>query len=270
MRIRLLSDLHLEFSSFKFYPVDCDLIILAGDIKEGGAFQWARETFGKDQSILYVPGNHEFYNQGDYYECNMRMHIQAAQYNILFDTSFSRCLFKQDNVHFLAGTLWTDYRLFSPKWEQWIAMSEVQRALNDYNCIEINRRKIEPKDFLKEHLECLENISAYSKKLQVEAPDDKIVIVSHHAPSIRSTLPRYLNDIVTAGFASNLENFILDHPNIKLWMHGHMHNSSSYEIGQCRVVANPKGYSRLVAYDGEKEVHRLENINFNPNLIVEI
>jgi len=34
----------------------------------------------------------------------------------------------------------------------------------------------------------------------------------------------------------------LDHPQIKLWTHGHTHHEFDYMIGECRVVCNPRGY----------------------------
>jgi hypothetical protein len=47
---------------------------------------------------------------------------------------------------------------------------------------------------------------------------------------------------MNGGYASDLSEFILDHENIKFWTHGHMHDPSDYEIGQCRVICNPRGY----------------------------
>ena len=41
---------------------------------------------------------------------------------------------------------------------------------------------------------------------------------------------------------SNLDNFILDNPQIKLWTHGHTHEDFDYRIGSTRVVCNPRGY----------------------------
>jgi hypothetical protein len=47
---------------------------------------------------------------------------------------------------------------------------------------------------------------------------------------------------MNGGYCSNLEEFILDHPQIRLWTHGHMHDPSDYMIGETRVVCNPRGY----------------------------
>lgn len=72
--------------------------------------------------------------------------------------------------------------------------------------------------------------------------DKKIVIVTHHAPSLKSISEEYKNDLLSAAFASNLEYLFERYPNIKLWCHGHVHNSVDYKLGNARVIANPLGY----------------------------
>ena len=87
--------------------------------------------------------------------------------------------------------------------------------------------------------------------------EGKTVVITHMAPSMRSVPERYATDIVSAAYASNLDELA---QSADMWIHGHMHASSDYEIGKCRVVCNPRGY-RLS--DG-----RGENLEFNPNKII--
>ena len=47
---------------------------------------------------------------------------------------------------------------------------------------------------------------------------------------------------MNGGYSSDLSEFILDHPEIVLWTHGHTHDPFDYEVGTCRVVCNPRGY----------------------------
>ena len=73
--------------------------------------------------------------------------------------------------------------------------------------------------------------------------DSKVVVVGHHAPSKLSTKPAYERDVLMNGaYSSDLSEFILDHPRIKLWTHGHTHNDFDYMIGSTRIVCNPRGY----------------------------
>jgi hypothetical protein len=73
--------------------------------------------------------------------------------------------------------------------------------------------------------------------------DKPVVVITHMAPSFMSVNEKYLHDTVTnGGYASDMSEFILDHDNIKVWVHGHMHNPVDYMIGDTRVLANPRGY----------------------------
>jgi predicted phosphodiesterase len=61
MKIRILSDLHLEFRHWTPPEADADVIVLAGDIHVGiHGVEWARRSFPLNP-VVYVPGNHEFY-----------------------------------------------------------------------------------------------------------------------------------------------------------------------------------------------------------------
>lgn len=47
---------------------------------------------------------------------------------------------------------------------------------------------------------------------------------------------------MNGGYTSDLIDFILDRPQIKLWTHGHTHEQFDYMLGTTRVVCNPRGY----------------------------
>jgi predicted house-cleaning noncanonical NTP pyrophosphatase (MazG superfamily) len=101
--------------------------------------------------------------------------------------------------------------------------------------------KFAPEDTVEYHRKMLE----YIKIVTTMMPEStqKYVVVGHHAPSKASTHPRYQNDTTMNGaYSSDLSEFILDRPQIKLWVHGHTHDSFDYMIGSTRVVCNPRGY----------------------------
>ncbi len=61
MKIRILSDLHLEFQDWVPPKSDVDIVVLAGDIHVGDhGIDWAPRSF-PPTPVIYVPGNHEFY-----------------------------------------------------------------------------------------------------------------------------------------------------------------------------------------------------------------
>lgn len=110
-------------------------------------------------------------------------------------------------------------------------------------------RKLRPGDTEKMFTATLKSIDKACRKF----PNKEIVVVTHHAPSIKSIPEIYLTDKSTPAFASNLEPFILDRPNIKLWCHGHIHTTCDYQIGNCRVICNPRGYIQLGEKTGSKD-----------------
>jgi hypothetical protein len=55
---------------------------------------------------------------------------------------------------------------------------------------------------------------------------------------------QYQNDYhMNGGFGSDLDDFIIDHPEIQVWTHGHTHDPFNYKIGNTRVICNPRGYT---------------------------
>jgi hypothetical protein len=88
--------------------------------------------------------------------------------------------------------------------------------------------------------------------------DHKIVVVTHHAPSFESVHEKYrtVNDWdYNYGFASYNEDVILDYPEIKVWVHGHMHDPFDYTLGETRVICNPRGY---IGYEPKARDYRLK------------
>lgn len=263
MKLRILSDLHLEFSKYVPPHADADAIILAGDIATGmTAFQWAADMFGGREPIIYVPGNHEFYHthmEAWYAEAAHR----AAEHGILLGDRLSYRLDKPGDapVRVLAATLWTDFALFGADRVQQCG-ELTQRALHDYRAIGYQGRVLRWTDTKAIHEQTLAWLKL--ECIKAAAAGEKVVVAAHHAPSLCSSAPQYERDPVTAGFASDLTDFIAEH--VDLFVHGHMHNSSDYRKGRCRVIANPRGYPLYKHNTNTK----FENPQFNPVLVVEI
>jgi Icc-related predicted phosphoesterase len=69
----------------------------------------------------------------------------------------------------------------------------------------------------------------------------KNIVVTHHAPSIRSIPEQYKRDVVSSAYASNLETVILMYQP-QYWIHGHIHIPLNYKVGDTTVLCNPQGY----------------------------
>jgi len=111
--------------------------------------------------------------------------------------------------------------------------------MNDYRKIRVSPKfsKLRSIDVAAIHRESLNWLAGI---LQQHAGKTNIV-VTHHAPSAVS-LPAYrVGDVVSAAYVSNLDPFVEAHQPL-VWIHGHLHNSSDYKVGDTRVMCNPKGY----------------------------
>lgn len=242
MKILLLSDLHLEFAKFEPDPwavAAADVIVLAGDIAEGlRGTRWGAKAFPPTKPIVYVAGNHEFYGH-DLTLMRDLLRQDCRGSNIHFLDNSETVI---NGIRFLGSTFWTDFKLLENAEEgqldQARAMVAGQKGLVDYQAILNAGRFVSPHDILREH-------EASRKWLaeRLAAPfAGPTVVVTHHAPSALSGDPKYRGDELSPCFASELPDDFFG--KARLWLHGHMHNSSAYELGGTMVACHPRGYPR--------------------------
>lgn len=248
MKIQILSDLHLEFAPFQPQRTDADLVILAGDTDLGRrGVQWASANF-PDTLVLYLLGNHEYYG-----------HALPKLITELKDAANGTNVTVLENdkvvigdVEFLGCTLWTDFKLLGG--DPRVAGIAVQQAMTDYQKIRVSPTyaKLRSIDTAALHMK-----SVTWLKQQIPISNTKRVIITHHAPSRKSVPERFQSDIVSAGYASNLDELVFE-SQAALWIHGHTHDCQDYFIDSTRVICNPRGYP------GEQEN------GFDPALLVEV
>ena len=232
MKIHILSDLHTEFDPFDMPHSDSDVVVLAGDTHVGlRGVEWAISSI-PEKPVLYVLGNHEYYRQA-YPKLirKVRERIEGTNLILLENDSI-----EMGDVTFHGATLWTDFELFG---DPRVAGYECQQKMTDFKKIrrEPGYSKIRALDISSIHKKSLKWLE---KSLKFSLTE-KNVILSHHAPSLRSMPEKLKDDLISAAYTSNLEGFIGVHkPN--LWVHGHVHVSSDYFLNGCRVVCNPRGY----------------------------
>jgi Icc-related predicted phosphoesterase len=250
MRVHVLSDLHLEFGSLALPHTNADVVVLAGDIhtKKGG-LKWIKETF-QGQPVVYVLGNHEYYGTSvPYLTEKLREESTGSNVKILDNEATTI-----NGVRFLGCTLWTDFALSGASG---MARAEARYEMNDYRRIRLSTaqfRKLQPADTARFHARSL----AWPRRELVDSsPLGKVVIISHHAPSRLSLDSEMETDLLSAAFASNLDAVVAD-SQADLWVHGHIHSSSDYMLGQTRVLCNPRGYPDS------------SNPNFDLGLVVEV
>ena len=74
-----------------------------------------------------------------------------------------------------------------------------------------------------------------------EHAGDRVVVITHHAPSPRSIRPWFKGDPYNCAFASDLDR-VIERYQPELWIHGHMHDPVDERLGRTRLLANPAGY----------------------------
>ena len=251
VKIRILSDLHLEFQHWAPPKGDADVVVLAGDIHVGTqGVEWAHRHFAPSP-VVYVPGNHEFY--GEHMQ-NLRGELLRTDRNSKIHVLDGHDLLI-GGVRFLGATLWTDFALHGTDLSSVDrAMVDADYGMNDFRLIRYGARgTFLPEDARTIHL-------AQVRWLRTKLAEKFLgptIVVTHHLPHRRSIHPRYHGSGLNPSFASDLSDLM--GPSVSLWVHGHTHESFDYVVNGTRVVCNPRGYAPMEL-----------NPAFDPGLTVEV
>jgi len=254
MKIGLVSDLHLEFG-YQELPGG-EVLILAGDIAEARSiskhhhstkliqdtpdpfyrcsefFKWECEKY--DQ-VFMVLGNHEHYHSRFDKTYDELKRILPKNVTLLENEAVD-----YKGVMFMGATLWTDLNKGDS-----ITAFHLKQYMNDYRVITNHYpakdvyHKLTPEHTAEVHFKTKQ----YFRTVLEMNRDKPFVVITHHGPSFMSINEKYTRDtVMNGGYTSDLSELILDFPNIKTWVHGHMHDPVDYMIGDTRVVSNPRGY----------------------------
>jgi hypothetical protein len=276
VKISIWSDLHLEFAkTVSLWPnPGTEVLILGGDIcnadhlyrnppdlnpsiiQKDSHIHFARryrELFKHVNEqwpvVIYVIGNHEFYG-GIWDKTEKIIKDEMSRYPNIHVLEQNKLII--NDVVFLGATLWTDLNREDP-----ITMMAIRNDINDYRVISHfdahGWRRLMPQTTVNKYNETMQWL-----KFMLSEDKRKTVVVSHHAPSRQSIHEKYRGDwMMNGAFVNNLDEFIIDHPHIVAWVHGHTHTNFDYYIDNTHILCNPHGYPS-------------ENLNFNPNVILEI
>jgi Icc-related predicted phosphoesterase len=219
--------------------------------------------------VVYVAGNHEHYH-GDF-----KHTISGLKTKLAYLTNvhiLDKEVFKLGDYTFVGSTLWTDMNREDP-----LTLHHMKKRMNDFKIIKNSNRELfrwvpvyeydeegnvklddlgryvqigtkrksepaffSPEDVVEENKRCID----YIKQVVSQATEgEKIVVVGHHTPSHQSCSPYYKDDYILNGaYHNSYEEYIMDHPQIVLWTHGHTHERYDYLIGDTRIACNPRGY----------------------------
>ncbi|BCF87955.1 MULTISPECIES: metallophosphoesterase [Paraburkholderia] len=277
MKIRVLSDLHLESDQPEIIPhADADLVVLAGDIhNHAEGLRWAAETFDGAVPVVYVPGNHEYYD-GEFGALEAAMHDAAASVDNVHFLNNATLVDPLGQWRVLGTTLWTDFDLYGDdEASRAASIAAAERVMLDYRGLiqvtwtagndlggqgalqDNTPRNLTPADTIALH----RHARAWLETELAKPFAGKTIVVTHHAPHRRSLAERYADDVVSAGFVNDLPSMV--RAPVTLWVHGHTHTAFDYVENGTRVVCNPRGYL-------DRRTRALENAAFAWNKVVEI
>lgn len=268
--LRLVSDLHLDFDidlfnmsklsleqkksgdmSFLWLPPQLDedsdtVLVIAGDIWTSRKFltrqyrdgqSWLKKVSSQFKYVIFTLGNH------DYWGANLSDEPSKIRKELALQNLFNVFLMENDNIildghKFIGSTLWTDFN----RHDLGLLMA-APGLMKDYKKIRFGSayKKLSPSN-----LYDIFNISSrfIFNNASKDHSSQKIIIITHMAPSDKSLAPRYKNNPrpINYLYFSDLEEKIMT-SSIDLWLHGHTHDICDYMIGKTRVLANQRGYS---------------------------
>ncbi len=255
MKIRLLSDLHLEMNSYQYEFIGEDVLVLAGDIHNCGRHYQILDRIPGSVQTLMVAGNHEYYH-GEFHEVNARLKALEAGYpNFTFLNNESTTL---NGIPVFGGTMYTDFMLYP---NPFIGEENAMRQIADFRLSSIldaegDERRWTVDDHKKAHRKFK---AAFLPWLEETKDAEKKLVITHFVPTLRVTHPRWLtvdNKDLNPYFVCDMTEYMGWKG---LWVYGHTHDNGETVIGETRVCGNPYGYR-----------NGRENPHFNNNLLLDI
>lgn len=236
MKISYCSDLHLEFRPILLENTDnSDILILAGDIALAektqsikGFYEFFQSVSEQWKDIILVLGNHEHY-KGNFlktYSLYREALLEFANITLL-----DNAVLDIADIRFIGCTLWTSFDGGDP-----LVKELCRQYMSDFRVIRtIGYRKFTPNDAELEHHKSV-------KFIKSKLDHDKIILVTHHAPSLQCIPELYKHSQLNGAYVSDLDYLFYDNPQIKYSIYGHNHTKADIQINETRLLCNPRGY----------------------------
>lgn len=239
MKIRILSDLHLDVAPFTFKPGDEDVVVLAGDIttiSPQSFMRFTRLIESIKKPIVYIKGNHEGYLAlTENVDKELRT-LEACYKHFHF---LDDQIFEVGDYRFIGTTLWSNLDITPTHMETKIK-SLVEWGINDFKLIMSKDEAGVIRPFTVDAM-IAKNLAARAFIKASVSPLKKNIVVTHFCPSEKSIHEQYKSSSLNPYFTCNCENLFNEY--VPLVIHGHTHSSFDYKLNDTRVVCNPRGYN---------------------------
>lgn len=230
MKIKLLSDLHMEGYKFRYSYSGEEVLFLAGDIHTKGRHHELIEQVPEDVQIIFTPGNHEFYGSS-FEETLGGLRLLETRFKN-FKVLYNQSMVLPTGTSVYGGTMFSDVQLHGLSLVRKVRRA-IEGGISDFRVIKgwsLDRHE--------------EEFYLFKKGLETfikETKDSPFrIVMSHFMPHLRSIHPKFKKEILlNPYFCSDMSEFMGWKG---MWLHGHGHDSFDYQVGETRVLSNPRGY----------------------------
>ena len=274
MKLRLISDVHIDVNSN--YNVNLNkgktnnvFTLVAGDISghPDATTEWVKKNM--KGGGVFISGNHDVYNQDHIpletikETLHERFPVDGKITYLDFDVgTMTKEL--EDGTLIVGDVLYTDYALpvDGNDWgdverNMFFAVPRMSKTgLNDFfwgrtkdlengyvptfSDLPDGVAYLQPKVYLNHFNRAFEKITEIVEKNK----DRNIILMTHHCLHKNCISRMYCEDQLNASYVSDKEQWILDHPNIRLILSGHVHIRKHFKVGSTLYVLNPLGYCK--------------------------
>ncbi|KAJ9272117.1 hypothetical protein DTO212C5_1880 [Paecilomyces variotii] len=243
---QILSDLHLEigrqYSSYGI-PINAKYLILAGDIGRLADYNDYLDFLQKQTSrfelVFLVLGNHEFYAESFTTGLEKAQHLQQepSLNGRLVLLHRKRYDVPGSYITILGCTLWSKVPIE--------AREVVQAKIKDFQKIDgwtVDDHNATHDSELAWLLREIQSIHEENERARAKTPRRTILVVTHHAPSLRGTSsPENAQNAWRFAFGTDVLSEMVNE--VKVWVFGHTHYSTDFKEGGIRIVSNQRGYA---------------------------
>lgn len=302
MKVRILSDLHLEFEKLILKNEGEDLLILCGDILPLN-IRWGKRSRNRylmrnfltrylrtcpnyvsdvnsDHELpirlILVLGNHDYYASRITSVCAFyqKLNEEIPGFKCLMNDTVTipDPVNPQKEYFFVGSTLWGDLSSLNNK-----DLEVIGHNINDFHCIYDECDKLITPDYIKRvHIKnklFIKNCLLKSKIDNLPNGKKEIVrcVITHHLVNQKSINPKFLDQhLLNHAYVGNLEHLcsLTDY-----FFHGHTHSSNDYILS----YINEDDFNNWGSYEnGSARVicnpkgYKGENKEFDLKMIIEI
>ncbi|MGD1527137.1 hypothetical protein [Vibrio harveyi] len=281
-----------EYSCHTYHPIPQDngesgaILLLSGDMLRFKKFhmniQWLEYTASKFDAVVYVMGNHEYYDTS-LDKVISKLRLKTEHIKNLHVLENDDVVFKHgDNeLAVIGATLWTDFDVTGDGSQLQSTMNRVGYFVDRFNFeftdfYRIRHKKgdgyvrVKPFVLRAKHLESRDYI--FNRAAKHKSMNRTVLVLTHHSPSYFSAThfeeQCWLQSVFEESSVSNLPTFDYDDldrlyssrfdwgtsmycsrlekeilaSDIDYWGHGHLHAARRYRLGHVEIDNNPLGY----------------------------